>query len=33
VIALPGVFLFWFMMRRGLVDRSVGTAGTAEEPA
>ncbi|MBO9711857.1 MFS transporter [Sphingomonas sp.] len=32
VIALPGVFLFWWMMRTGLVDRSIGTAGT-EEPA
>jgi PAT family beta-lactamase induction signal transducer AmpG len=29
VIALPGVALFWWMARSGLVDRSVGTAGTA----
>ena len=28
VIALPGVLLFWWMARSGLVDRSVGTAGT-----
>jgi len=30
VIALPGVFLFWWMMRTGVVDRSIGTAGTVE---
>ena len=28
VVALPGVILFWFMMRSGLVDRSIGTAAT-----
>lgn len=28
VIALPGVFIYWWMMRTGLVDRSIGTAGT-----
>jgi MFS transporter, PAT family, beta-lactamase induction signal transducer AmpG len=33
LIALPGVFLFWFMMRVGLVDRSVGSAGMEPEPA
>jgi len=27
LIALPGIFLFWLMMRAGLVDRSIGTAG------
>jgi MFS transporter, PAT family, beta-lactamase induction signal transducer AmpG len=27
VIALPGVILFWFMMRSGLADLSVGSAG------
>src|SRR5262245_26230398 len=27
VIALPGVFLFWFMIRSGLADVSIGTAG------
>jgi PAT family beta-lactamase induction signal transducer AmpG len=30
VLALPGILLFWFMMRRGLVDSSLGTAGTRE---
>jgi PAT family beta-lactamase induction signal transducer AmpG len=33
VIALPGVFLFWWMMRAGLIDQSIGTAGTEEAPA
>ena len=28
--ALPGVVLFWWMIRSGLVDRSIGTAGTEE---
>ena len=27
VLALPGIVLFWWMMRSGLVDRSLGTAG------
>jgi PAT family beta-lactamase induction signal transducer AmpG len=27
LIALPGVFLFWWMMRTGLADLSVGSAG------
>ena len=27
VIALPGVFLFWFMIRSGLADLSIGSAG------
>jgi len=27
VIALPGVVLFWWMARSGLVDRSIGSAG------
>jgi len=27
LIALPGVFLFWWMIRTGLADLSVGTAG------
>src|SRR3546814_142114 len=26
-LAFPGVILFWWMMRQGLVDRSLGTAG------
>ena len=31
VLALPGIVLFWWMMRTGLVDRSLGSAG--KEPA
>jgi MFS transporter, PAT family, beta-lactamase induction signal transducer AmpG len=31
VVALPGVFLFWFMMRSGLADLSIGSAGTEGE--
>jgi PAT family beta-lactamase induction signal transducer AmpG len=27
VIALPGVILFWYMIRSGLADLSVGSAG------
>ena len=27
VVALPGVLLFWFMIRSGLADLSIGTAG------
>lgn len=27
VLALPGILLFWFMMRRGMIDGSLGTAG------
>ena len=27
VIALPGVFLFWYMVRSGLADLSIGSAG------
>jgi PAT family beta-lactamase induction signal transducer AmpG len=26
--ALPGIILFWIMMRNGLVDASIGSAGT-----
>ncbi|HZB69406.1 MAG TPA: MFS transporter, partial [Sphingomicrobium sp.] len=25
--ALPGIILFWLMMRSGLIDSSIGTAG------
>jgi PAT family beta-lactamase induction signal transducer AmpG len=33
VVAFPGVLLFWWMIRSGLVDRSIGSAGGgAEEP-
>jgi len=28
VLALPGVVIYWYMMRSGLADRSVGTAAT-----
>ena len=31
VAALPGIFLFWWMMRIGLIDSSIGTAGTEGE--
>ncbi len=33
LLALPGVLLFWWMMHKGLVDQSLGTAGavTSEE--
>jgi PAT family beta-lactamase induction signal transducer AmpG len=27
VLALPGILLFWFMMRTGMVDSALGTAG------
>ncbi len=27
LLALPGILLFWFMMRAGMIDRSLGTAG------
>src|SRR3546814_6942358 len=26
-LAVPGILIFWWMMRSGLVDRSIGTAG------
>jgi MFS transporter, PAT family, beta-lactamase induction signal transducer AmpG len=28
VAAVPGIILFWIMMRMGLIDASIGTAGT-----
>ncbi|WP_106639469.1 AmpG family muropeptide MFS transporter [Allosphingosinicella vermicomposti] len=31
VAAVPGILLFWWMMRSGLVDASVGTAGKVGE--
>ena len=31
--ALPGILLFWWMMRRGLIDASVGTAGKEDADA
>ena len=27
VIAIPGILLFWWMSRAGLIDASMGTAG------
>ena len=32
VVALPGVILFWFMIRSGLADVSIGSAGKEEAP-
>jgi PAT family beta-lactamase induction signal transducer AmpG len=29
VLALPGILLFWYMMRTGMVDRALGTAARA----
>ena len=29
-LAVPGILIFWWMMRSGLVDRSIGTAGEAD---
>lgn len=31
VIALPGVLLFWWMSHTGMIDRSIGSAGTTGE--
>lgn len=31
-LAVPGILIFWWMMRSGLVDRSIGTAGEVEIP-
>lgn len=31
VIALPGIALFWWMMRTGLVDAAMGSAGEVGE--
>ncbi len=33
LLAVPGILLFWWMMRSGLVDQAMGTAGAVEEPA
>jgi MFS transporter, PAT family, beta-lactamase induction signal transducer AmpG len=30
LIALPGILLFWYMMRTGMVDRAMGDAGKTE---
>ncbi|WP_083550270.1 AmpG family muropeptide MFS transporter [Sphingorhabdus lutea] len=29
--ALPGIFLFWFLLRSGLVDEAAGTAGKTDD--
>ena len=31
LLALPGILLYWWMMRTGLVDASIGDAGTEED--
>lgn len=31
IVAVPGIILFWWMMRAGLVDSSMGTAGKVGE--
>ncbi len=33
VAALPGIILFWLMMRAGLIDQSIGSAGEEDETA
>ena len=32
VLALPGIVIFWFMMRNGMVDSALGDAGGSTEP-
>jgi PAT family beta-lactamase induction signal transducer AmpG len=29
-LAVPGILLFWLMMRAGLIDASIGTAASAD---
>jgi len=29
IVALPGILLFWYMMKRGFVESALGTAGTS----
>jgi PAT family beta-lactamase induction signal transducer AmpG len=31
-IALPGIVLFWLMMRAGLIDASVGSSASVSVP-
>jgi PAT family beta-lactamase induction signal transducer AmpG len=31
LVAFPGVFLFWYMMRSGLADLSIGSAGKEDK--
>jgi MFS transporter, PAT family, beta-lactamase induction signal transducer AmpG len=33
LLALPGILLFWLMMRKGLIDQSIGNAGSASSSA
>jgi PAT family beta-lactamase induction signal transducer AmpG len=30
VLALPGIIIFWLMMRTGMVDEAIGSAGRIE---
>jgi PAT family beta-lactamase induction signal transducer AmpG len=30
VLALPGIIIFWLMMRSGMVDEAIGSAGRTE---
>lgn len=32
ILALPGIVLFWWMMRSGMVDAAMGTAGKTDVP-
>ncbi len=31
LLALPGIVLFWYMMKQGMIDRALGTAGRGSE--
>jgi PAT family beta-lactamase induction signal transducer AmpG len=31
--AVPGILIYWWMMKSGLVDEAIGTAGTEPSPA
>ena len=31
VLAIPGIILFWWMMRAGLIDSAMGTAGGKDQ--
>jgi MFS transporter, PAT family, beta-lactamase induction signal transducer AmpG len=30
IVALPGILIYWWMMRSGLVDEAMGTAGSVK---
>jgi PAT family beta-lactamase induction signal transducer AmpG len=32
VVAFPGIALFWYMMRRGFIDSSLGSVGKTLPP-